>query len=210
MKIKQIGQLAFAGALLFTASGCAGNNLGALGDILGGVLGPAAGGAAGQQTSQVRVEVQSVDSRQQAIHVRTDQGQTGAVLFDQNTVVVFQQQQYPVTALERGDIAVMQVQQLDQNRIYTSRIDVEQSVQQRSGQTGAAGQLRQISGRVSRIDHQTGIFEMQTQQGTFTVVVPNNAGQANLQYFHGLRNGANVSVEGTLNGATRIDLYRFL
>jgi hypothetical protein len=193
---------------LATASGCAGANLGTLGDILGGVL---TQGAGGQQQGQVRVEVQSVDTRQQAIHVRTDQGQTGAVHFDQNTVVIYRQQQYPVTALERGDLAVMQIQQLDQNRMYTGRIDVEQSVRDRTGQApGPAGQLRQFSGRVGQIDHRNGIFELQTQQGTFTVVVPANAGQANLQFFQQLRSGNNVAVEGSMTGTSRIDLYRFI
>jgi hypothetical protein len=196
-----------AAALWFSIlTGCAGANLGALGDVLGGVLG---GGAGQQQQQQLVVEVQGVNAQQQTIQVRTQEGQTGAVLFDQNTVVVYRQQQYPVTALERGDVATMQVQQIDQNRVYASRIDVQQSVQDRGGQSGV-GQLTRISGRVGQIDRQRGLFELQAQQGTFTVVLPANAGAANTEYFQRLRSGQNVGVEGTIVGTGRLDLYRFI
>ena len=195
--------------VLVTLPACAGNSMGTLGDILGGVLGSSAGGA---QQEEVLVEVQAVDTRQQAIQVRTERGETGAILFDRNTVVVYQQQQYPVTALERGDVVVMQVQQIDGNRLYTPRIDVRQSVQERTGQAvpGVSGQRRQMSGRVGRIDHQRGFFELQTQQGTYTVVLPANPGPATTDYFRRLRAGASVTLEGTFNGTDRIDLYRFI
>src|SRR5690606_37826322 len=120
------------------------------------VMNPAGAGGTAQQ-GELRVQIEGVNAQQQAIQVRTDQGQTGTVLYDQNTVVVYRQQQYPATALERGDIAVMQVQQIDQNRIYASRIDVQQSVQERTGgQTQQGGQMLQMSGRVGQVDHQRG------------------------------------------------------
>ena len=195
--------------MLLLLPGCAGGGMGTLGNVLGGVLGTGGGGG-GQQ--QVLVEVQGVDTRQQAIQVRTEQGETGAVLFDQNTVVIYQEQQYPVTALERGDVVVMQLQQVDQNRLYTPRVDVQQSVQERTGQaaSGSTGQRYQLSGQVGQIDHQRGSFELRTQQGIYTVFIPQNAGAATNDYFHRLRTGATVSVEGTRTGADGINLYRFL
>jgi hypothetical protein len=207
----RFGRVAAMAALL-SLSGCAGNELGTLGNVLGGVLGPATGGPQqGQQgQGQVLAEVQGVDAQQQAIHLRTDRGQSGVVLFDRNTVVVYRQQQYPVTALERGDVVAVQVQQLDRNRLYTPRIDVQQSVQERTGRAGAGAQLRQIAGRVGRVDQQRGMFEMQTQQGTFTVVLPPNPGAATMDYFRRLRSGLNVTIEGTMTGRGRIDLYRFV
>jgi hypothetical protein len=194
---------------LLSLTGCAGGGMGTLGNVLGGVLG--GGGAGGAQQGEVLVEVQGVDTQQQAIQVRTEQGETGAVLFDQNTVVVYREQQYPVTALERGDVAVMQLQQVDQNRLYTPRVDVRQSVQERTGQTSSGGgQLLQASGRVGQIDHQRNSFELQTQQGIYTVFLPQNAGAGTLEYFHRLQTGSNVSVEGTPTGADGITLRRFL
>jgi hypothetical protein len=109
--------------------------LGGLGDILGSVMGGAAGTQQGQQQAQqVQAEVQQLDTQRQRVAIRTSQGQTGSVLYDDRTVVVYRQQQYPVTALERGDIVNMQLLQTSQNEIYVARVDVVQSVQERQGQ----------------------------------------------------------------------------
>lgn len=212
--IRHVAAAAFAAVAL---SGCAGSNLGALGDILGGAMGGT--GGAGQQ-GQIVAEVQGVDTRQQVISVRTQQGQQGNVLFDQNTLVVYQNQQYPVTALERGDVVAMQVQQTQQGQPYVSRIDVQQSVQERTGQTtsntgtyggiSGTGQMQQIYGRVGQIDYNRGTFQLQTQQGTFIVQLPYNPGNATSDYFNRLRTGDNVRLEGTVTGQGRIELYRFI
>jgi hypothetical protein len=113
---------------LFLLTSCA--QLGSLGDILGAIGGP---GSTQQQQAQLQAEVQQVDANGQRIYVRTQQGQSGAVRFDNQTVVVYRQQQYPVTALERGDIVVMQLHEISQNELYASRIEVTQSVQERTG-----------------------------------------------------------------------------
>lgn len=212
MKRHSIRQLV---AMSFTAvalSGCAGTNLGALGDILGGAMGGM--GGAGQQQGQLVVEVQGVDTRQQVIAVRTQQGQQGNVLFDQNTIVTYQNQQYPVTALERGDVVAMQVQQTQQGAPYASRIDVQQSVQERTGQTtggvGGTGQVQQMYGRVGQVDYERGMFQLQTQQGTYVVQMPYNPGPATNDYFRRLRTGDTVRMEGTVVGNGRVELYRFI
>lgn len=121
--------------------GCAGGGMGGmgglggiLGSVLGGVMGGGQGGQGGQQQSQqVQAEIQEVDTRNSRMSIRTQQGQGGWVRFDQQTVVVYRQQQYPVTALERGDVVNLQLQQLSQNEVYVSRVDVVQSVQERQG-----------------------------------------------------------------------------
>lgn len=207
MKKHAIRHLATAAFTVVALTGCAGTNLGALGDILGGM-----GGMGGGQQGQLVAEVQGVDTRQQVIAVRTQQGQQGNVLFDQNTLVVYQNQQYPVTALERGDVVAMQVQQTQQGSPYASRIDVQQSVQDRTGQTGGGvgGQYQQMYGRVGQIDVNRGMFQLQTQQGTYVVEMPYNPGAANDDYFRRLRQGDTVRLEGTVIGNGRVQLYRFL
>lgn len=214
MKRHAIRQLAAMGVTAVALSGCAGTNLGALGDILGGAMGGP--GGTGQQ-NQLLVEVQGVDSRQQVIAVRTEQGQQGNVLWDQNTLVVYQNQQYPVTALERGDVVVMQVQQTQQGAPYASRIDVRQSVQERTGQGSGVsypgsgtGQLQQMYGRVGQVDYERGAFQLQTQQGTYVVQMPYNPGTATNDYFRRLRTGDSVRLEGTIVGNGRVELYRFM
>jgi hypothetical protein len=112
-----------AGLLLLTA--CAG--LGSIGDILGSI----GGTGQQQQQGQMQAEVQQIDTNGQRIYIRTQNGQSGYVRFDSQTQVIYRQQQYPVTALERGDIVVMQIQQISQNELYAARIDVTQSVRDR-------------------------------------------------------------------------------
>jgi hypothetical protein len=207
--IRNLATAAFAAVAL---SGCAGTNLGQLGDILGGAMG-GMGGAG--QNGQMTVEVQGVDTRQQVIAVRTEQGQQGNVMFDQNTVVTYRNQQYPVTALERGDVVAMQVQQTQQGAPYVSRIDVQQSVQDRGGQStggtyGGSAQMQQVYGRVGQIDHNRGMFQLQTQQGTYVVSLPYNPGSATADYFNRLRTGDTVRLEGTVTANGRMELYRFI
>jgi hypothetical protein len=215
MRKHAIRQIAAAAVAVFTLTGCAGTNLGQIGEILGGAMG---GGAGQGQNGQVLAEVTNVDTRQQVIQLRTQQGQTGNVMFDQNTTVTYQNQQYPVTALERGDVAYFQLQQTQQGATYVSRIDVQQSVQERNGQTtgtnggtyGGQQQMQQLYGTVGRIDYNQGWFELRTQQGTATVTLPYNVGDAQTDYFRRLRTGQSVRVEGTLLGNGRVELYRFM
>lgn len=183
-------------------TGCAGvGGLGGLEDILGGGMG-------GGQSDQVRAEVQGVNANNQTIQVRTASGQTGAVRYDQNTTVVYQQQQYPVTALERGDLIVMQLRQTSSRETYVSRIDVEQSVQERGGQ-GAAGQVQLLEGQVGQIDHNQGAFQLRTQGRTVVVTLPYNPPSQTLDRFHRLRQGEYVTIEGTWIAQNRVELSRF-
>lgn len=189
-------------AAALALSGC-GTNLGPLGEILEGIVTPA-----GQQQGQLSAEIQSVDTRQQVIRVITQDGQAGPVLFDQSTVVVYRQQQYPVTALERGDIVLMQVQQDARNNLYASRIDVQQSARERAGQGPA--QVQQFTGRVGQINQQQGLFQLQTQNmGTIVVSLPYNPPSTVQQRFSRLRTGDNVRIEGTVLSSNRVELHRF-
>jgi hypothetical protein len=186
-------------------SGCGGNTLGTLGDVLGGVLGMPAGAGGGQ--GQVAAEIRGVNAQQQAIQVATQDGQTGNVRYDQNTVVVYQNQQYPVTALERGDLVVLHLRDV-QGTLYAQRIEVTQSVQQRGG-TGT-GNVAQVAGRVAQIDQNAGAFVLQTQSGNVTISLPLNAPQATVDYFRRLRVGDNIRLEVTQSVTGRVEVYRFL
>lgn len=200
MRLRQVAVAALATA---TLSGCAGTSVG---DVLGGVL----GGGQQQQQNQALVEVQGVDTRNQVIQVRTEDGRTGSVYYDQNTQVIHQQQRHPVTALERGDVVVMQLEQTSQGQTYTPRIDVRQTVQERTGQTtGATGQRFELYGRASNIDVERGTFQVETQQGTYLVSLPYNADAATEDYFRRMRTGDIVRLEGVMTGQGRVELYRF-
>ncbi len=106
------------GAVFTAVSGC--SNIGTLGNILGSVL----GGQQQQQQQQLDVEIQQVDANNGRLYVRTSDGQSGTLRIDNNTMVVYNNQRYPVTSLQRGDLVRVQVQQTRNNELYASRIDV--------------------------------------------------------------------------------------
>ncbi|HEX2190005.1 MAG TPA: hypothetical protein VHG51_13955 [Longimicrobiaceae bacterium] len=210
MRLLLLGRRAAVLVLALAASACAGGNLGGLGDILAGAAGlPGSGG----QQDQVVAEIQGLDTGRQLIQVRTQDGRTGSLLYDQNTVVVYQQRQYQVTNLERGDVVAIQVRQDTRGNAYASRIDVQQSVQERTGQStgGVNGGVQELTGRVGQIDHQRGWFQLQTAYGgTVTVTLPYNPGSTTLSRFNRLRSGDTVRLQGTPVGNGRVELYRFV
>lgn len=114
--------LVAAALTLVVLTGC--SNLGSIGNVLGSVL----GGMGGQQQQRsLDAEIQQVDANSGRLYVRTSDGQQGTIRVDNNTQVVFNNQRYPVTALERGDVVRIQVQQTQNNELYATRIDVLRS-----------------------------------------------------------------------------------
>ena len=186
---------------------CAGGGAGGLGEILGTVLGGGAG--AGGGTGELVVEVQGVDQRNQQIEVLTEDGQRGPIEYDTNTRVVYQQQEYPVTALEQGDVVQMRIRQLAEGRYYTDYIVVQQSAQERGASSGGSGSLVQVTGTVRAIDVQRGTFTLQTSQSTVTVALPYNPSSQTVNTFENLDSGDRVTVEGYLVANNRIELVRF-
>ena len=218
MSLRSLGRRGVVLAAVLAASGCAGGGLGGLGglgDILAGAAGLPGSGQQGQGQGQGQVvaEIQGLDTQRQLIQVRTQNGQTGSLLYDQNTVVVYQQRQYQVSNLERGDVVAIQVQQTNQGSPYASRIDVQQSVQERNGQSsggGGVGQVQQFNVRVGQVDRQRGMFQLQTSHsGNVVVSLPYNPSGTVVNQFNRLRSGDSVRLEGSEIGNGRVELYRF-
>ena len=212
MRSKILGLRLAALAAMLSTTAC--SQAGAIGDILGGVLAPQGQGQ-GQGASQVTGEIVGVDANQQVMQIRTQQGQTGNVRFDQNTRVVYQQREYPVTALERGDVVTLQIQQDQRGAAYTSYVQVQQSVQDRGGTSsggtynGGSSSVQRFAGTVTSLDTQRGTFVLRTQQGNAQVVLPYNLSNSDRQRFQSLRNGQNVTLDGRMAAQGRIDLERF-
>ncbi len=225
MTMLHLGRRVAVCVLALSTAACAGagGGLGTLGEILAG-----AAGTGGQQQGQqgqggvVTVEVQGVDQQRQVINVATQQGQQGSIRYDQRTQVVYQQQQYPVTALERGDVVDMEIQQVSQNEYYVGRIQVRQSVQERNGQPApgtsgqggiggtTTGQAQVFSGQVAQVDHQRNSLVIQIRQGVnATAYVPSNAARATTDEFHRLRVGDFVRFEGRAVNNQQIEVLRF-
>ena len=185
-------------------TGCA--NTGGLGDILGSVLG---GGQQGQQ-GQLQGTILGVDSQRQLIGVQQSNGQQLNLLYDANTQVVFENRNYPPTALERGDRITARVQSVQQG-YYTDLVQVDQSVSGSSGTTsGATGQVQQMEGTVRQVDLNAGAFTVSLPSyGTVTVTMPYNASRTDVSRFQNLRSGQTVRFYGAFVNQSRVELRQF-
>jgi exosome complex RNA-binding protein Csl4 len=157
-------------------------------------------------------EVQHVDTRAREIEIRTDSGRTSIIRYDNNTQVVYQQRNYSVDNLERGDYVAARVQRDRDGRDFTDSITVRESVQDRGYSSGGSrGRLDRAEGRVEYVDSRRGTFEIRDQRNRLIVVsVAFNAPRAVTDQFNRLRNGDYVRIEGRSVNADRFELENFL
>lgn len=192
----------FLAATLVALSGCAGGGLlggGGLGDIFGG----------GSQNQEVVAEIRFVDTRARSIELRTQDGRTGTVRYDDRTRVIYQQQEYPASALETGDVVRVRLVD-DRGESYAETIYVEQNVRDRGGYGGGQANVTRFEGRVGYVDSERGTFELRAQQGTVTVTLPYNARREDIDQLRRLRSGDFVRIEGSLLSGSRVELVRFM
>ena len=187
-------------AVLSALAAC---NNASIGDILGGVLG-------GSQ-NQVAGTIQGVDTQTQQISLRTSDGQNVALGYDNNTRVVYQNQNYPVTALEYGDQVVARLQSTQAGGYYTDSVQVTQSVQQTGGtSSGATGNVQSLQGIVRQVDRTNGAFAVEINNGVvLTVTLPYNPRSADVQTFQNLQIGRQVRFYGVFLNNTRVELRQF-
>ena len=181
-------------------SACA--NTGGLGGVLGSVLGTG-------QSNQLSGAIYNVDTRSQQIGVQQSNGQTVYVRYDGNTQVVYQNQNYPVTALERGDQVVATLQDNGNGSYYASTIQVTQSVSNSSG-TVNNGSVQTFQGTVRQVDRANGWFTVDEGTiGRITVTLPSGLSQADLNRFGSLRAGDYVRFYGVRTGNGQAQLRQF-
>jgi len=187
-----------AAALMFASVGaCAGN----LGNVLGGVLG---GGTA--QNGQLSGTIRGVDTRSQLISIQESNGQTVPVTYDNQTQVVYQNQNYSPTALENGDRVTARVQ-ANGNSYYTDYVQVDQSV---SSVGGSSSNVQLVQGTVRQVDRRNGLFTVDVNNaGTLTVTLPYNLSTNDVNRFNNLRSGQFVSFYGTYLNNSQIQLRQF-
>jgi len=185
--------------LLMTSSACS-----QLGSILGGV-----GGAGSPQGgSQLSGYVEGVDTRTQQIAIQTSGGQRVMLLFDNQTAVVYQNQNYPVTALERGDQVTARVQSTSGGAYYTDLIQVDQSVSS-SGSSSGSGNVQSLQGVVGQIDRSNGAFRLDGNSASVIVSMPYNPRQSDVNRFNNLRVGDQVRFYGVFLNNSRVELRQF-
>jgi len=184
---------------MVAATACAGN----LGNILGGVLG--GGAASGNQLSGT---VRGVDTRYQQISIQTSNGQTVPVSYDNQTQVVYQNQNYPPTSLEYGDQITARIQ-TNGNSYYTDYIQVDQSVNNGNGSI-SSGNVQSLQGTVRSVDLRNGFFTVDIgNYNTITVNMPYNASSNDVNRFNSLRNGDFVRFYGVYTGQSQVQLRQF-
>lgn len=192
-----------AAFLLMAATACSNNSN--LGDLLGGVLGGGGGG------SQVRGTVAGVNTRTQQIGIQQSNGQTVSVGYDNNTQVVYQNQNYPVSSLEYGDDITARVANNSNTNsgYYTDLIQVNRSVSG-TGTGTSSGNVQSFEGTVRSVDRSNGYFTVSSNNyGTLTVSMPYNPRQDDLNRFSNLRNGDFVRIYGVLLNNSRVELRQF-
>lgn len=178
---------------------------------LGGILGDVLGG--GSQQNQVSGTIQNVDTRSQQISIRQSNGQNVTVSYDDRTQVSYQNQNYPVTALEYGDEVTARVQS-GNNASYTDLVQVNRSVSGNSSGTGGtgstSGNVQSLQGVVRRVDVQNGIFTTDAGGNVLiTVSMPYNASRSDVSRFQNLRIGDNVRFYGIFLNNSRVELRNF-
>ena len=182
---------------------------GGLGNVLGGVL-----GGQQQQASQVSGTVRGVDTRNQQLVLQLSDGQQAALFYDNQTSVVYQNQNYPVTSLEAGDRVTARIQSASNgNGYYTDYVQVDQSVQQSGGVYGGSttgNDVQMLQGTVRQVDRSNGLFSIQANNGAQLVVsMPYNPTRNDVNRFESLRSGDVVRFYGVFLNNSRVELRQF-
>ena len=200
MNMHRIGRCAAVG-MLAALGAC--SSVGNLGNILGGVLGR------GGQAGQVSGYVQGVDTRSQIIALQQPNGQPVNLLFDNQTKVIYNNQSYAVTSLDRGDQITARVQNTD-NGYYTDVVQVDRPVQNSTEATTTSSNVQNMQGTVRQIDQQNGLFTMDVSNaGRLTVSMPFSPRRADLTKFQSLRSGDVVRIAGVFLNDSRVELRQF-
>jgi hypothetical protein len=202
MNMQRFGRRAAGMAALAALAACSG--VGTLGNVLGSVL----GGAGTSGANQVSGVVQGVDTRSQVIGLQQPSGQSVNILYDNQTQVVFNNQRYPVTSLDRGDQVTARIQSTNSG-YYTDLVQVDQPVQG-SASSGASGAVQTVAGTVRQVDQQNGLFALDVNGGSRVIVsMPYNASRVDVNRFQSLRAGDSVRLAGVYLNNQRVELRQF-
>jgi hypothetical protein len=203
----RFGRRAAEMAALAALAACSG--AGTLGSVLGSVLGGGATGTSG--ANQVSGIVQGVDTRSQVIGLQQSSGQSVNILYDSQTQVVFNNQQYPVTSLDRGDQVTARIQSTNSG-YYTDLVQVDQPVQGSASSSApvATGTVQTVDGTVRQVDQQNGLFSLDVSGGSRVIVsMPSSASRADVNRFQSLRAGDYVRFAGVYLNGSRVELRQF-
>jgi hypothetical protein len=201
MNMYRIGRGAAATGMLAALTAC--SAVSSIGNVLGGII------PGGGSQSQVSGYVSGVDTRAQVIGLQQPNGQPVNLMFDNQTKVVYNNQSYPVTSLDRGDQVTARIQNTS-NGYYTDLVQVDQPVHGSATGTTTSGNVQSIQGTVRQVDRQNGLFTLDVNNSTrLTVSMPYSPNRADLSKFQNLRSGDVVRFAGVFLNNSRVELRQF-
>lgn len=196
--LRRIAGIGAATAVIAATGACSSG----LGNILGSVLG---GGQA--QSNQLSGTVRGVNTNSQQITIQQSNGQSVAVSYDNQTRVVYQNQNYSVGSLEYGDQVTASVRAAQNGAYYTDYVQVDQSVS--TGGGGASGNVQSFQGNVRQVDSRNGLFTVDSGNGILTVSLSYNPRSSDVSRFQSLRSGDYVRFYGVFVNNSRVELRQF-
>jgi hypothetical protein len=152
-------------ALMLTASLLAAPGCAPFGDTVWGPRLPSA------RSAVIDAQVWAVDSRRGRLQVRSGRGGTRTLNVDRATRVTYRQRNYPVDALERGDVVRIWLEVDGRGDAWADRVEVRESVRERYDRYGDdryGYDDRRYENRVERVEGRVG--EVNLRSGYFTVV----------------------------------------
>jgi hypothetical protein len=199
--MQRTARLATAALALAVTSACSSG--GGLGNVLGGVLGT-------PESNQLSGTIQRVDTRNQQITLQQSNGQTITVTYDNQTQVVYQNQNYSVTSLDPGDQVTARIQSGNNGSYYTDLVQVTQPVNNSTTGTTSSANVQSLQGTVRQVNVSNGWFTLDAGSGVLlTVSLPYNPSSSDLNRFQNLRSGDYVRLYGVFINSTRVELQRF-
>jgi hypothetical protein len=157
--------------------------------------------------SVVDGQIRAVDVRRSRLEVRDHRDRGRTLRVDQATRVVYRNQRYPVSALERGDVVRIRVVRDRSGTLWADRIDVRESARERGGSHARAERL---TGTVGAVDGRRGYFTLSPARNqTLVVYVPARLSRDDERRFHRLRRGDRVRVDVVPLGRGTAELVRF-
>ena len=190
------------------------------------------GGGGWGSPSEVRGQVEGVQTRLHTIQLRRDNGRRVVVRFDSRTEVVSDGRRARPESLDRGDYVSMRVTRDSRGRLFTRHVTVRHEVRdvyrgdrdrdrvpdrrreddrygQRDRRDDDRSSARSVTGRVERVERSGRRFQLRGDRGTVWVTLPSNASRSVRDRFQRLRTGDRVSVEGRYVGRDRFQMERF-
>ncbi|HEU4747253.1 MAG TPA: hypothetical protein VFS56_02040 [Gemmatimonadaceae bacterium] len=172
---------------------------------LGNVLGSVLGGGGQAQSNQLSGTVRGINTSSQQLTIQQSNGQSVAVLYDNQTRVVYQNQTYSVANLEYGDEVTASIRQAQNGAYYTDYVQVDRSV----SSTASSGNVQQFQGNVRQIDSRNGVFTVESGNNLLTVSLPYNPRSSDVSRFRSLRPGEYVRFHGVFLNNSRVELRQF-